>query len=278
MVILQAMFFILLNFIKSIYVFSALREEAFYSNIYYWFALPSDLLTLLYRPWTLLTMMFTEVRMMAVIGNLIWLWTFGHLVQDLIGGNKLFPAYIYSAWAAALVFVLSVNLGLGNQAAGAYFTGVAAGIMGLATVATVVAPQYRFFPMINGGIPLWIIALIYAVLHIAAVSSELPMLFALAAGAAAGYFYAYQLKRGTDMGAWMNGLARRIENLFRPEAEKKNPAQRSSQKQPQKQKQYKEGITQQQVDAILDKISQQGFEKLTEEEKMVLEKASKQDL
>jgi hypothetical protein len=37
-------------------------------------------------------------------------------------------------------------------------------------------------------------------------------------------------------------------------------------------------LTQQRIDTILDKINQQGYEKLTDEEKKILNRASKEDI
>lgn len=279
LIILQALFFILLNFIKSIYVFSALREAAFYNNIYHWFVMPADLQTLLTRPWTFFTMPFTEVRMITVIGNIIWLWTFGHLVQDLIGGDKLFPVYLYSASVGALVFLVSAHLLPDADPLRLFFSGVGPAIMGLALAATSIAPGYRFFPMIGGGIPLWVITLVYALLQFSSVSSDLLLLLPLLAAAAAGYGFIFFLKQGHDLGAWMNRVARQVEDLFKPSSRKSNPSGKrfaagSNRYAPKK----NSGITQQQVDAVLDKIAQQGFDKLTAEEKSILERASKQDL
>ena len=89
LVVLQITFFILMNFLKSIYVFSRIPEEQFYRNIYHWFVMPADPMQFITRPWTLITMQFTEVKVILVISNLIWLWTFGYLIQDLIGNGKI---------------------------------------------------------------------------------------------------------------------------------------------------------------------------------------------
>ena len=90
LVILLAMFFILLNFLKSIYTFSAIPEEAFYRNIYQWFAMPADPSKLAFRPWTILTMQFSEVKLFVAISNIFWLWLFAHLIQDLILSGDIF--------------------------------------------------------------------------------------------------------------------------------------------------------------------------------------------
>lgn len=280
MIIFQAMFFILLNFLKSLYTFSSIQEEAFFRNIYHWFLLPADPVKFLSRPWTLLTMMFSELRLLMVISNLIWLWTFGYLVQDLIGNDKLFPIYIYSAVFSALVFMLTANLMMGDLADAAFFSGIVPGIMGLAIAATMIAPQYRFFPMIGGGIPLWIIGLVYILLDVAALSSNLTMLIPHFFGGLTGFFFVVLLRRGNDPGEWMNLLARTVNSWFSPGKKKPYSARSTPFYEQGKRSPFvkKSHVTQQRIDALLDKINQKGYEQLTEEEKKFLEKASKENL
>lgn len=280
LIILQIIFFILLNFIKSIYTFSSLQEEAFYRNIYDWFIMPADLMKFFQRPWTLITMQFSEVRLMIVISNLIWLWTFGFLVQDLIGNDKLFPIYIYSATAAGLVFMLSVNLIYPGETASFFYNGPAAGIIGLAIAATTISPGYRFFPMIGGGIPLWIITIIFILLNASAMFSKAVLLLPTIAAALMGYFFIFLLNRGNDLGDWMNGMSKWISNLFNPGKRKvSGPKQTVFYQQGSKTPFNKKSIvTQQRIDALLDKINQKGYDLLTEEEKKFLREASNEDL
>ena len=160
LVVLQITFFILMNFLKSIYVFSRIPEEQFYRNIYYWFVMPADPMQFITRPWTLITMQFTEVKVILIISNLIWLWTFGYLIQDLVGNDKIIPIYIFSATISGIAFLGAANIFYPGATQSIFFSGAVSGILGLAVSATTVSPQYRFFPMIGGGIPLWIIALI----------------------------------------------------------------------------------------------------------------------
>ena len=277
LIILNIVFFILLNFIKSIYVFSSMQEEAFYRNVYHWFVIPAEPIKLITRPWTILTMAFSEVKLILVISNLIWMWTFGHLVQDLIGNDKLIPIYLYSAIVASLSFILTSNLVFGEAAANMFFSGVVAGILGLAAAATTLVPRYRFFPMINGGIPLWIISLIYVLLNFSSAMSNrwslIPMAFALLMG----YAYIKQLQSGSDWGEWMNQVARWVNNLFSPDRRKSfNPRQASFYKQGNQSPFVKKAnVTQQKIDEILDKINQTGYDSLSSEEKRILKEASK---
>ncbi|MEY2648829.1 MAG: hypothetical protein RL282_1542 [Bacteroidota bacterium] len=280
LIILQIIFFILLNFIKSIYTFSSLQEEAFFRNIYHWFIMPADLMKFFQRPWTLITMQFSEVRLMIVISNLIWLWTFGFLVQDLIGNDKLFPIYLYSASTAGLVFMAMVNILHPGDTTQFFYNGPAAGIMGLAVAATTISPKYRFFPMVGGGIPLWIITAIYFLLNTTAFFSRPVLLLPVLASAMMGYLFISLLNKGNDLGDWMNSLARWMSNLFTPGKRKSSPTKHASFYQQGNRSPFnkKSIVTQQRIDALLDKINQKGYDMLTEEEKKFLKEASNEDL
>jgi membrane associated rhomboid family serine protease len=196
LVVLQITFFILMNFLKSIYVFSRIPEEQFYRNIYHWFVMPADPMQFITRPWTLITMQFTEVKVILVISNLIWLWTFGYLIQDLIGNDKIIPIYIYSATISGIAFLGAANIIYPGATQSIFFSGAVSGILGLAVAATTVSPQYRFFPMIGGGIPLWIIALIYLLLNLSSAFSNPVLLLPVAAGGLTGFVYVRMLQKG----------------------------------------------------------------------------------
>jgi hypothetical protein len=232
------------------------------------------------RPWTLITMQFTEVKVILVISNLIWLWTFGYLIQDLVGNDKIIPIYIFSATISGIAFLGAANIFYPGATQSIFFSGAVSGILGLAVAATAVSPQYRFFPMIGGGIPLWIIALIYLLLNLSAAFSNPVLLLPVAAGGLTGYVYIRMLQKGNDPGEWMNAFFSWIGAWFTPAKNKGYSAKQSSfynlgSKAPFVKK---PNITQERVDTILDKINQKGYDKLTEEEKKILKEASNKDL
>ncbi|MFN5423646.1 MAG: rhomboid family intramembrane serine protease [bacterium] len=280
LMIIHAMFFILLQFIKSLYTFSSIQDAEFYKNIYQLFTLSGDPEKLITQPWTLITMQFSEIRLMVVIGNLIWIWTFGYLVQDLLGDHRLFPIFIYSAFVSGIAFILAADLVLGEQAKGLFYSGIAPGILGLATAATMVSPHYRFFPMINGGIPLWVIAVIYFMLDLASISSNMFLLIPHVFGALTGFFFVWMLRRGNDIGRWMNLLASHVRSWSNSPKKSSFAAKSSSFYEQGSRSPYvkKTTITQQRIDAILDKINQRGYDNLSEEEKKILKEASNEDL
>jgi membrane associated rhomboid family serine protease len=279
MIIVQSMFFVALNFIKSIYTFSRMDPEAFYRNIYYWSVLSADPDKFLTRPWTFITMQFSEVKLIVVIGNLIWTWMFGYLIQDLVGGDKIFPLFIYSSFIAGCTFIFSVQIFQQEAAPYSFFSGVIPGILGLASAATAIAPAYRIFPMVGGGIPLWIISLVYVLLNVSTTQGYLPIIPQVT-GLLVGFGYIRLLQQGTDPGSWMIAFYNKTVHFFSPGKRKQKTSRQQSFYEASGIKPFvkKPHLTQKRVDELLDKINQFGYDKLTDEEKVFLQQASKKDL
>jgi hypothetical protein len=135
--------------------------------------------------------------------------------------------------------------------------------------------------MLNGGIPIWIITVLYLIIDLATIPVSNPGgHIAHISGGVMGFVYVVMLKRGKDWGNWMNNFYYWVSNLFNPDKPKKGKTVRS-------QLFYKAtvqpftktpSVTQQRIDEILDKISQRGYNSLSEDEKEILKRASKEDL
>jgi len=259
------------------------KEPVFDAEILNWFILPSNLKTLATRPWTILTYMFMHVEPMHMIGNILWLWAFGYILQDLSGPKKIIPIFIYGGLAGGIFYVISYNLipVLSEASQFSNLLGASAGVMAVAIATTALAPGYRIFPMINGGIPLWVLTLIFVVLDFAMITgNNTGGHLAHLAGAATGFIFVHQMRRGRDWSNWMNSFFDWVNNLF-------NPDKRSWKKTAKDELHYKSkgtqpfkkipNITQKRIDEILDKINQQGYRFLTEEEKEILKRASEDE-
>lgn len=284
LIIINVIVFILLHMIKTIYGLSYMPEDAFMKNTYAWFTLPADLTKFAQRPWTLFSAQFTQLSLMLLLSNLFWLWTFGYILQDLAGNRKIVPLYLYGGLVGAIFFLLSFN-GLpqlrGMVPTETYY-GATTSVIAIAIATTVISPGYRLFPMINGGIPLWIITVVFVVVDFAWISKQPGWFFPHIASAAMGFAFAKALQRGNDWGEWMGNLYDRFVNLFNPDKKKhkKNPVRQEVFYNTRGQKPYKKtaNLTQQKIDEILDKINQKGYDRLTEEEKDLLRRASEEDL
>jgi len=280
--------FVLVTFVSVFYYFGYSKETAnakFYTEVYRNLAIPAEADVLLQKPWTAITHMFyhSHLNVWHLVGNLIWLWFFGYILQDLTGNRKIIPVFLYGAWAGALAFVLAYNfipvLKAGIEGANAI--GASAGVMAIAVATTLIAPGFRIFPFINGGIPLWVVTLIFVVIDLATLSvSNHGGHIAHLAGALSGYLFVFFFRRGYDGSQWMNTVWEWISNLFNPDRPGKNKPVKEQLFYRSERKPYtrRSHLSQQKVDEILDKISQQGYDALTSEEKELLNRASKEDL
>jgi membrane associated rhomboid family serine protease len=277
--------FVIFGFAKALYILRyedlKLATLHFNKDILSWVALSANSDILAKRPWTLLTHFFVDDNIWRIIGNMLWLWVFGYILQDLTGNRKIFPVYLYSAFFGGIAFILAVNFlpNLQQYLPTAMMLGASAGIMGIAVAATTLSPGFRVFPMLNGGIPVWIITAIYLIIDIVTSPNNPGENIAHLAGVASGFFFIFSFRKGLDWGGWMNNFYDWWNDLFNPDKPKKGKNTKKELFYKSERKPYHKtpNVTSQRVDEILDKINQHGYNSLTDEEKELLKKASRED-
>jgi membrane associated rhomboid family serine protease len=283
MIAILALVFCIFKFIYITYVLSGLNESSFYTNIFNWFLLPAEVPKILDKPWTILTYMFMHDGVFHLLGNVLWLWAFGYILQDLAGNNKIVPLFLYGGFAGAFLYVLATNLfpGLSAHIEGQHLLGASAGVTAIAIATTTLAPDYRIFPMLNGGIPLWVVTIIFVIIDFASIpGNNGGGHIAHIGGAAIGLVFVIQLKRGNDWSAWMNRFFSWCTNLFNPDKKEwKKTARKEFHYNTKGTQPYKKvsNITQKRIDEILDKINLHGYPFLTEEEKDILKRAAEDE-
>jgi len=283
LILLNGLAFVILYFIKSVYSLSRIPEDIFLKNVYSWFTVPADWQKFLYRPWTLLTAPFVQIDFILLLTSLFWLWTFGRIFQDLTGNRRIVPLFIYGGLLGAIVFLITSTLLSRTSIEGSMFNGASVGVVAIAIASTILSPQYRFFPMISGGIPLWVVTMIFILIDLSSLAGNSALVAAHLASGLTGYGFAVSLNRGKDWSESMNQAYEWFVNLFNPAVKQKvkkrvkvevfydtkgkSPFKRTS------------NLTQQRIDDILDKINQKGgYDRLTEEEKDLLRRASEEDI
>ena len=283
LLIINIVAFVILNFVKIVYLLTGDTEAVFTQHVLNWFTLPANPAILATRPWTLLTYMFTHYSIWLLISNLLWLWCFGYILQDLTGNKKLIPIYLYGGLAGGIFFMLTISAFPGlraNIANVAPMMGAGPATIALAISTAVISPKYKIFPLINGGIPLWILSAIFVVIHFTTSGISHPG-FAAAdvAGGLMGFVFVWQMKKGNDWSDWMINFANWVNDLFNPEKKHRKSVekQRLYYKSTQQPFQKTPHVTQQRIDDLLDKINQKGYNFLSDEEKDFLKKASKEE-
>lgn len=282
LIAINALMFVSFGLIQVIYYISNSSSTAFQYEILRWFIAPAKLSSIASRPWTVLTYMFIHVGFFYTLVNMVWLWVFGSILQDISGNSKIVPVYFYGGIAGAVFFV-ATSYAFPQLRSGveySFMLGGNAGIMAIAIATTTLTPDYRLFRMLNGGIPLWILTVLFVIIDFTGTADASQRLAHLGGGLV-GFLFVISLRRGYDWSLWMNNVYNWFTDLF-------NPDKPVHQKQKIKEKVfYNTGgqkpfikrpvITQQRIDEILDKINQKGFNHLSDEEKSILEKARETD-
>ena len=156
--------------------------------------------------------------------------------------------------------------------------GAQAGVVGLAVAAITLAPGYRFFLGETIRIPIWVVLSIFLVLQLmnANINYEGAPMFVLLGGTAMGYGYVALLRGGYKPGDWVYNIMDKVNNRF--ETGDRTYLNRSNTRRNRTMSMYtpkpNQGITQSNIDDILDKINQKGYDALSKEDKETLIKAS----
>ncbi len=278
---INVIFFLVLMVVQVGMFVGEKTPEFFYTHVVQWFELPASLTKLSERPWTFLVYMFTDTGggIIRAISNMIWLWAFGFILQQMAGNDKIIPIYIYGGILGGIFFIAANYIfpPLVGMRDSAGLLGANAGVMAVAMATTTLSPGYRFFTQIRGGIPIWVLMTVYILIDFAGVAGfgaaySLPHL----GGALAGFLFVVFLRRGNDGSIWMNKIYYKFITLFEPKQKKSTTKKDDIFYNAGNREPFTKttNVTQKRVDDILDKINQKGYHFLTDEEKDFLKKAA----
>ena len=280
LIIINVVLFVLLNFVKIIYQITNSNLGEF-QQVLGWFSVAADANVYVSQPWTLLTYMFFHIGFWSLLSNMLWLWGFGFILQDLAGHKKVVPVFLYGGLIGAVFFLLTVNAVptlRANLSAMPVLMGAGPSVMAIAIATTTFAPQYRIFPNIGGGIPLWVLTTVFILITLGT-NNNAGFAMAQVAAGVTGFLFTWQLRKGNDWGEWMSNLVDWIDGLFNPEKKHQQKIEKQrlyykAQKEPFLKTPH---ITQQRIDELLDKINNKGYSSLSDEEKEFLKKASTEE-
>src|SRR5882762_5570576 len=144
LLVLNAVIFVVLKFVFIFFLLTDASKEGFITHVFNWFVLPADPEKIFWRPWTLISFMFTDQQLFRFISNMFWLWSFGYILQDLTGNRKLVPIYIYGGLTGAILFIAAHYIfpNLHMNATASWLIGANPAIMAVAIATTTVAPDY----------------------------------------------------------------------------------------------------------------------------------------
>ena len=260
-------------FLLSLVLFFKFKEYEFdYPS---WLALSSYPNNFLIFPWTFLTYAFLHSGFWHLFFNMVMLNFSGRLFLTFFTQKQFLGLYILSSIFAGLVFAVSYYL-LGINAP---IVGASAAVLSILVAATAYQPLMNVRLLLIGNVKLWHITAVILILDIMQILIEnTGGHIAHIAGAFFGVIYIKLLQSGTDLSRIVTIVIDFFVNLFQPKKStpfKKVHVNTKKANTTTKSKIVVKDKTQQQIDEILDKISQSGYDSLTTEEKEFLFKAGK---
>lgn len=233
-------------------------------------SVPASPARLIVKPWTLVTYQFLHLNFFHILFNLLWLFWMGKIFAEYLGMKKLLSTYILGGIAGAILFIAAYNVfPLFREAVGsAQALGASASVLAITIAIAAYVPDYTVHLILIGSVRLKYIALVSILLDLISISgSNAGGHIAHLGGAAYGYFFAMNLKKGTNIAAWFDRLAERIKNLF---SRRKMKVIKKDRPLSDEEYLHNKKANQERVDAILDKISRSGYGSLTAEERDIL--------
>lgn len=240
-----------------------------------WLALYSDPQVFMFKPWTFLTYAFFHFDFWHLLFNMMVLNFASNLFLTFFTQKQYLGLYILSALFAGIVFALSFYF---SNIYGS-IVGASAAIMAILVASTTYSPLMDVRLFLLGNVKLWHITAVILVLDLVQLRSDnMGGHISHLAGAFFGFAYIKLLQNGTDLSKIVSKTLDFFANLFRKSPTTpftkvhknyKKPTEKTTSRIVTKDK------TQQQIDEILDKISQSGYDCLTKEEKEFLFKAGK---
>jgi len=240
-----------------------------------WLYLSSSLTDVLYFPWTLLSYAFLHFTFAHLFFNMLILYFSGRLFLTFFTEKQLFGVYILSSVFAGIVFIVAYYLMDDDTG----IVGASAAIMAILMAVTTYRPLMHVRLLLIGNVKLWYITAIILLIDLMQIRLDnTGGHISHFAGAFFGFVFIKLLQNGTDLSKTVSGVIDFFVNLFKPK--KQNPFKEVHVNYNRRETKTVSKIvtkdkTQQQIDEILDKISQSGYDSLTKSEKEFLFKAEK---
>jgi len=237
-----------------------------------WLGVSSNPAVILTRPWTVFTYMFLHFDFFHILFNMFVLYVGGRLFSDFIGAGRLMVTYVLGGFTGALFFILAFNFFpvFDDVRSVAVALGASASVLAIFVAIAVYMPNYQLPLVLVGRVKLKYIALVFVLIDILSIERGNPGgHIAHLGGAFWGMAYARMLLAGKDpagaISIWLKPLWRVLSGKprmwvnytkERPLSDEKYNEQRAD--------------LQKEIDRILDKISQSGYDSLTTREKEIL--------
>lgn len=280
LIIINLAVFVVMGVVMVITMVSGLGD--WWAAIHEQFQIPARFSEFVTRPWTLLTYMFMHdlSGILHILFNMLIMYWFGRLFVEYLGSDKLVAVYLLGGIAGGVVYLLAYNIipffATQAEAHRIGMVGASASVNAIIVATATLLPNYTFFLLFIGPVRIKYIAAVFVFLSfLGTVGGNAGGNLAHLGGALMGFIYMKQLQAGINWGGWITVTLEWLKDLFKEKPRVKVSYRKERTTTPKASSSEKGSYTQEEIDRILDKISEGGYESLTKDEKEKLFNASK---
>lgn len=280
LIIINLAVFVLMGVTMVIMRIGGLDE--LWSAIHEQFQLPARFSEFITRPWSLITYMFTHdlSGILHILFNMLIMYWFAKLFVEYLGSDKLIAVYLLGGLAGGIFYLLAYNtipyFVAQSQAFRIGMVGASASVNAIVVATATLLPNYTFFLLFIGPVRIKYIAAVFVFLSfLGSVGDNAGGNIAHLGGALMGFIYMKQLQAGINWGGWITVTLDWFKDLFKEKPKVKVSYRKDKSSGTRAGTTEKASYTQEEIDRILDKISEGGYESLTKDEKEKLFNASK---
>jgi len=284
LIIINVVVFAVVGILGVIFTISGFKEIAWV--VQKQFHIPAEFSEFLNRPWTVITYAFMHGGFLHILFNMLALYWFGRLFVEYLGSDKLVAVYVLGALFGAIFYLLAYNTipffmqhveeAKLHTVNGINMVGASAAVNAIVVATAVLLPNYTFFMLFLGPVKIKYIAAVAVLLSILGADGDnAGGNIAHLGGALIGFIYIKQLQAGINWGLWITVTIDWFKDLFKSKPNVKVTYRGEDKAGSKKPSAPTSKASQAEIDIILDKISDRGYESLTKEEKEKLFNASK---
>lgn len=280
-----------------VFLTTSINSIGYYKIVSEWLYFPSEILKLPLRIWTVITYMFLHAGIWHLASNLLVLYFFGRRLNDWVNDRHIWSIYIWGGLAGAIFFMVGFNVFPPFANMTGNLVGASASVMAIVLATATFNPRGSFhFPFI-GAVQLQYIALIWVLYNLIIIPGGNPGgALAHLGGAFMGWLYVDQSKRGRDLSKLINKILDLLTSTRSKPITKKHTRKEKTQKASAFQskmkvykgqqksdyygneysrsflQKYKEMSQEECLNSILDKIKRSGYDSLSTDEKVFLDR------
>ena len=239
------------------------------------FYLSANLSILVKQPWSFISYMFLHNGFLHLLFNMLWLHFSGRLFLQYLKPKQLLSTYIIGGLFGGVLFIIAYNYLPVFQplAKGASAVGASASVFAIMVAIATYTPNYAVQLPFIGFIKLRYLAIFMVILDILSIpKGNAGGHIAHLGGALFGYLYVKQLQKGKDLSINFSNL---LDKFISPLKTRRKPKKVYKKSEADYKFNEERSSRQKEIDNILEKIADSGYESLSKEEKAILFSASK---